>query len=191
MRRGARGEEESGKESEAKRRKERGCCGNPPSVVFTLASCCHCSRFLSQRNASFLCTHSHNSPLCLSAKYIFILGGEYLWCFCLKSCVKKRNESRRSDADHRMHMFSLSFFLFKILALLTNQTARSDLVNTLNNTHTLYLLFPSYTAILPAFTVFCFPVTSSSHSLSPSSPRGLSANLLPLLLVWFSVCFAR
>lgn len=104
---------------------------------------------------------------------------------------KKRNESQRSDADHRMHMFSLSFFLFKILALLINQTARSDLVNTLNNTHTLYLLFPSYTAILPAFTVFCFPVTSSSHSLSPSSPRGLSANLLPLLLVWFSVCFAR
>lgn len=88
-----------------------------------------------------------------------------------------------------MHMFSLTFFLFKILALLTNQTARFDLVNTLNNAHTPSIFSSPHVPIssLPLL-FFVFPVTSSSHSPTPSSPQGLSANL-PLSFPSFSCGF--
>lgn len=47
------------------------CCGNPASVVFTPASCCHCTYFLSQRNSPISqLTH----PVVLLSVFIFPPG---------------------------------------------------------------------------------------------------------------------
>lgn len=158
MRRGARGEERNKKksnlETEERRRQERRCCGNPPSVVFTLASCCHCSHFLSPEER-LIPQLSHPTilpfvfiPPSRSAAYMHT--GRYLLYFCLKLCVM----SWRSYIDHIYIKFDHS--LAWISVMFTNQM---EWDNTLNKAHpSRYLIFPSCTYILtPCSPCFCFP----------------------------------
>lgn len=206
-------EEDPEERKQATRKQRRRCCGNPPSVVFTLASCCHCSHFLSQRNASFLCSHIPQfSPLCLSPllvrwMHFYFTGGAKVF---RNSCVKT-NDFRVSmsgnlleGVDYKMHKY-VKFDLSVVKNSFTNQMARPRRNKCLiwfgqtqlnSNTSPLYLISPLCTSIFPPLPLFlfCFVflVTSSVRGPSPSSPQDLSVNLLsgfPLLLLRFSVCF--
>lgn len=103
--------------------------------------------------------------------------------------------------DYKMHKY-----ISVVKNYFTNQMARPRRNKCLiwfgqtqlnSNTSPLYLISPLRTSIfppLPLFLCFVFLVTSSIRSPSPSSPQGLSVNLLsgfPLLLLRFSVCFLR